>query len=196
MTRINQSRRITGQQKILPKVPSIRPDLVLLKDGIEYGVGECGKMNPSEVGKKEIVETQLHVPKVAKDMLVRALAMGGNTVELLRSIRIPCFLQSHLCMHTAFLDSPDGYVCRIVSSESYEISPWVTMMGSGLLPLLKLTLKSKEVVRATMRAVKLSLVRRGREDPGFPGTIGNADSVGLPPCMHFSKKLKTDNLSQ
>ena len=46
-------------------------------------------------------------------------------------------------MKVLVMDNPDGYVCRIRSTPQYEISTSPSHMSSGLLPILKLTLKSK-----------------------------------------------------
>ena len=67
---------------------SVRPDFLVINDGLDFAVGECGKDDVAGVGKKEIVERQLHVPKVMKDIFCRALAKGNHEESLARTLRI------------------------------------------------------------------------------------------------------------
>ena len=67
--------------------PSVRPDLIIMKDDLDFAVGECGKDDFGGVGKKELVERGLHVPKILKDAFVRALQKAGDQVSLARSLK-------------------------------------------------------------------------------------------------------------
>lgn len=89
----NEKRAVTGMAAISAKTPSIRPDLVLFKNGVEYGVAECGKGGDEEIGKKEIVETSLHCPKVMKSMLLHAVSKCDNDEEVTRALQVVGFSQ-------------------------------------------------------------------------------------------------------
>ncbi|KAI7848092.1 hypothetical protein BDC45DRAFT_575176 [Circinella umbellata] len=55
-----------GEKSIDQQQKSVRPDFLLIKGGVEFAVGECGKEDLGGVGKKEIVERGLQVPKIVK----------------------------------------------------------------------------------------------------------------------------------
>ena len=89
--RINNERSVTGTAEIANKNWAIPPDLMLVKNGLEYGCSELGKNLNAMTDKKEIVETQLHSPKIMKDMLVAALAKVNNNIDAARALKIVCF---------------------------------------------------------------------------------------------------------
>ena len=85
----NRERSVTGKTGIAARSSSIRPDLVLYKNGIEYGVAECGKGDDKEAtGKKEIVETSLHCPKIMKSMFLHTASKCDNDKDVTRALRI------------------------------------------------------------------------------------------------------------
>ncbi|KAG2217847.1 hypothetical protein INT45_008144 [Circinella minor] len=123
----NEDRAVTGMAAIAAKVPSIRPDLVLFKNRLEYRVAECGKGGDEEIEKKEIVETNLHYPKVMKSMFLHTASKCDNNEDVTRRLQIIGFSQF-------LMDNPDGYVCRIRSTPQYKISTVPSNMLYGLLP--------------------------------------------------------------
>ena len=149
-------------------MPNIRPDLVLFRDGVEYGTAECGKGGDGCIGKKEIIETTLRCPKIMKSMLLHVGSKCDNDENVYRSMRIICFGQfgkvfcynaiigeiinflflflfwlSDLRMAVSIMDNPRGSVCRVRSTPKYEISKQPSNMLVGLFPILKLALKPK-----------------------------------------------------
>ena len=92
--RINSERKITGLKPIEDQQPSMRPDFLLMKDGFDFEVGECGKENFGGVSKKEITERQLHVPKVMKDMLRRTLIKSNHDESRLRKLKVGALNQN------------------------------------------------------------------------------------------------------
>ncbi|KAL1935742.1 hypothetical protein VTP01DRAFT_4882 [Rhizomucor pusillus] len=89
-----------------------QPDLNLSKNGVEAGLAECGKDDTSEIRKKEIVKTQLHCPKVFKNMFLRAVARGGNGICFVRPAA-NCRVQPNTAAipyhGKTQLDDKDGY---------------------------------------------------------------------------------------
>ena len=81
MVRVNAERSIRGEKPVDEQQRSVRPDFLLIKDGVEIAVGECGKEDLGGIGKKEIVERNLHVPKIMKDLFIRALRKGRNHIS-------------------------------------------------------------------------------------------------------------------
>ena len=63
-------------------------DTALSKGNVKFGAGEYRKADFAGIGKKELAETQLHSPKVLKDMFIRAAKKADNTVDFIRSFRI------------------------------------------------------------------------------------------------------------
>ena len=58
-----------------------------MKDGLDIAVGECGKDDVGGIGKERLVYKGLHVPKILKDVFVRALHKAGNQTTLARSLK-------------------------------------------------------------------------------------------------------------
>ena len=89
----NKDRVVSGIAPLPHKISSIRPDLVLFRDGSEYGAAECGKDDECGIGRKEIIETGLHSHKVMKSMFLHLADKCDNQQELLRSLRVVFFGQ-------------------------------------------------------------------------------------------------------
>ena len=51
--------------------------------------------------------------------------------------------QKGLSMSLSIMDSPAGYVCRMVESEKYEVPLDADLMVNELFPVLKLALQAK-----------------------------------------------------
>ncbi|KAI7852143.1 hypothetical protein BDC45DRAFT_537713 [Circinella umbellata] len=161
----NQEHSVTGMTAIAVETPSIRPDLVLYKNGVENGVAECGKGDNEGTGKKEIVETSLHCPKVMKSMLLHTASKCDNDKGVTRELRIIGFTHFGLRMKVLVMDNPNGYVCRIRSTPQYEISTIPSHMASGLFPILKLTLKSKLTIKSSIKTVHDYLILKKDNEP-------------------------------
>ncbi|KAI9494671.1 hypothetical protein BDB00DRAFT_301182 [Zychaea mexicana] len=156
---------------IAAKVSSIRPDLVLFQNGVEYGVAECGKGDDEEVGKKEIVETSLHCPKIMKSMFLHAASKCDNDEGVTRALQIVGFCHFDLRMKVLVMDNANGYVCRIRSTPQYEISTIPSQMSSGLLPILKLTLRSKLTIQSSIKVVNDYSTREEDNEPDFQASM-------------------------
>ena len=91
---MNSERSITGEKPVDGQQRSVRPDFLLVKDGVEIAVGECGKEDLGGIGKKELMERNLHVPKIMKDLLVRALSKGRHQVSLAQKLKIVAINQN------------------------------------------------------------------------------------------------------
>ena len=89
----NRDRGVIGFGPVDMQQTSFRPDLILFRNGVEYGAAECGKADTAGIGKKEVIESQLHCPKVLKSMMNLAASKVENDEKTLRSIRIIGFIQ-------------------------------------------------------------------------------------------------------
>ncbi|KAI7855137.1 hypothetical protein BDC45DRAFT_534824 [Circinella umbellata] len=187
----NKDRIVTGLAPIADKVTSIRPDLALFRGGTEYGAAECGKGGDA---KKELVEVNLHCPKVLKNMFGFAADKCDNEKDLIRSIRIVCFNQFHLHTSVSVMDNPGGYVCRVRSTPQYDVSSHPFLFTSGLLKILKLTLKVKYTIQASIKIVEDHLECDDTSDSESDSEIdvkSNChvkDALILPPLMRCSYK--------
>ena len=94
LARLNNDRRVDGKKPIADQIRSARPDLLLSKNDIELGLGECGKNDFGGIGKKEIMETQLHGPKLMKDVFLRAVDKTNKDPNLIRKLQVVCFNQT------------------------------------------------------------------------------------------------------
>ncbi|KAI8147539.1 hypothetical protein BJV82DRAFT_664771 [Fennellomyces sp. T-0311] len=151
--RENSDRAATGQSSVEQKQQSVRPDLILFRNGVEFGTAECGKADDDGVWKKEIVEWQLHNPKVMKDMFLRAVSRVDNDLAIVRKLRIIGLNQNHIRMRPVVLDCPKGYVSRLRGTKPFEISSSPSSIPSGVLPILMVTLQMKEILRQSMALI-------------------------------------------
>ena len=92
--RMNHGRGVTGASSIKAKVRSTRPDLVILKNNIEYGCSELGKIDDPASTPKKIVESELLCPKTLKDMVCAAAQQVGNDESVTRALKVICFNQT------------------------------------------------------------------------------------------------------
>ncbi|KAI8146932.1 hypothetical protein BJV82DRAFT_575716 [Fennellomyces sp. T-0311] len=123
----NRDKTLTGMAPINAQQPSFRHDLLLFKNGVEFGTAECGKDDGSNgISQKELVETQLHCPKLLKSMLLQVSAKCNNRTSAVRKLKAIGFAQFH---------SPSGSVCRLSRTPSYRIATAPSLIQSGLLPI-------------------------------------------------------------
>ena len=135
--RINSNRIVNGKTTNETKKSASRPDLVLIKNGTEYGSSEVGKGEDAVTAKKELVETQLHGPKLMKDIFLRAAKEADNNISVTRALRTISFYRTGKetgpirekwltvklgrRMRLSLLDCPAGFVWRVMNTEEYEI---------------------------------------------------------------------------
>ncbi|KAI8142746.1 hypothetical protein BJV82DRAFT_614151 [Fennellomyces sp. T-0311] len=178
--RVSGERRVTGLSMVSDKKASIRPDLVLVQNGLEYGCSEIG-INLSPVpDRKEIVESSLLSPRTMKDMLHSAIAKTKNDAETARKLKIVCFNQTGLTMSLSVMDSPGGYICRIVESEKYEVPRHSDLVVSQLFPILQLVLQAKMIVDDSLSVIKSYQLAKRTPKLNFENT---SPKLILPPCL-------------
>ncbi|KAF7721947.1 hypothetical protein EC973_003908 [Apophysomyces ossiformis] len=168
-------------------------DLVLFKDGVEFGLAECGKQEEAAIGKKEIVESQLLCPKTMKDMFVRAAAKGNNDESTIRGLRIVGLHQTAFRFHMTVMDCPRGYVCRILASKEYEIPIQANLIPSKLLPILELTLQAKSIVKSSIELLE----KQQKMKEEMPQDFAYKSTTGLviPQALNVFYKEKQMNLT-
>ncbi|KAG2218422.1 hypothetical protein INT45_013166 [Circinella minor] len=132
LTHVNGERCIDGVNPIAAQVKIVRPDLVLTKENLEYGLGEVGKHGLFEIGKKEVVETKLHSPEVLKDMFLRAVAKTANDEKVVGQFKTVCFNQTCFRVSLSVIDCPSGVICRMNTSEEYKVSNDISSFTSGI----------------------------------------------------------------
>ncbi|KAL0086166.1 hypothetical protein F4703DRAFT_1578780 [Phycomyces blakesleeanus] len=189
--RMNEKRRVTGRDPLVPKSFSTKPDLVLYKEDVEYGCSEVGKNDDGGVGEKEIVETALKCPKTMKDMLLRAASKVGNATNKTRQLQIVGFHQTSLRMHLSVLDCPEGYICRLRRSTEYTVPLQPSLIPSQLIPILKLTCKAKEIVRRTIEVLEAPAYVE--DEPDFSCNNATSDVIVLPCALCKSVKRKRES---
>ncbi|KAI9266574.1 hypothetical protein BDA99DRAFT_535997 [Phascolomyces articulosus] len=139
----NPNRCVDDLGEISRKKASSRPDLVLLKDNIEFGCSELGKIDDPSSTTKVIIETQLHSPKTMKDMFCMVAECVMNDFGTVHHLKIVCFHNTALRMKMGALDSPDGYVCRVLENDVYQLPKNPNLVYAELLSTLQLTFQSK-----------------------------------------------------
>ncbi|KAI9252357.1 hypothetical protein BDA99DRAFT_541083 [Phascolomyces articulosus] len=118
LVRLNNERRVDGKKPVAEQVKSSRPDLLLMKDNVEFWVDECGKMDV-------------------------AVSNTGNDLEFARNFQVVGF--SHTCfrMSRNIMDCPGGVVCRLRKPEEYEIPRHASLFCTGIIPIIELMLMAK-----------------------------------------------------
>ncbi|KAL1930787.1 hypothetical protein VTP01DRAFT_10949 [Rhizomucor pusillus] len=123
LVRINAKRAISGARPIEEQQRSVRPDMLVMKDGLDFAV------TPP--------------PKILKDMLNRALSKGKNAISLARALRVVALNHNSTLMQVLMLDCRGGYVCRLLNTDEYEIPRSPALIIAELFPIMKLKLKTK-----------------------------------------------------
>ncbi|KAI7847191.1 hypothetical protein BDC45DRAFT_576118 [Circinella umbellata] len=140
LVRVNSERRITGLEPIEEQQSSVRPDFLVMKEGFDFAVGECGKEDLGRISKKEIIERQLHVPKIMKNILHQILIKFNHDAYILRgTLKVGALQESGVL----YLTAPE-----------YNIPENADMISTQLFPIMKRTLQIKTIVKASMKAVK------------------------------------------
>ncbi|KAI7856382.1 hypothetical protein BDC45DRAFT_67160 [Circinella umbellata] len=191
----NEDRMVSGENSIPTKANSFRPDLIYFKDGLEYGTAECGKSGDA-TAKKKIIETQLHIPKIMKAMFHRIIKKCKNNKSLARKIRVVALSQFGTSMKVYVMDNPDGYVLRVLESNEFEVGSMPSMMQCGVLPLLRLVLKSKYIIKQTNLDVQGYLTNNDdNKDPDFiSNQDNNNDEIALPRLLKNDDKRQKRSL--
>ena len=83
------------------KVIALKPDMILKKDGLEYGSAEHGFPDESGVGEKELNETFLKLPKTLKDMMLKLIEEVNYDEATIRSLRVVGLVHSRKCFFIA-----------------------------------------------------------------------------------------------
>ncbi|KAI7848094.1 hypothetical protein BDC45DRAFT_575174 [Circinella umbellata] len=193
LVRVNKNRSITGEKSIDQQQRSVRPDFLLIKGGVEFAVGECGKEDLGGVGKKEIVERGLHVPKIMKDLFVRALSKGRNKISFAEKLKIVAINENGNRLQVCVLDSPKGYACRLFESNEYELPTSASLICAQLFPMMKMVLRAKLIVLQSQKELKRNQELIASTDPGFVCLENQESKIIIPSSLTFSnKKQKTD----
>ncbi|KAG2227216.1 hypothetical protein INT45_008460 [Circinella minor] len=196
--RTNEGRKVTGTNEIANKKKSSRPDLLLLKNDIEFGCSELGKSEDVVSTRKEIIENELHCPKTLKNILNRVAGLVDYNEEIIRKLRFVCFHQTSLgyklifCgviidrrMKLSFIDCPRGYICRIMETNEYEVPSQAKFFSAQILPLTKL-----DVVAETMQ-VLMKYQMNKKDDGGLKCQNQNKpDTIVLPTSLNFTSNPK------
>ncbi|KAI8144671.1 hypothetical protein BJV82DRAFT_667235 [Fennellomyces sp. T-0311] len=191
--RLYGERSISGSASVSGKKASIRPDLLLVHDNIEYGCAEVGKNLLLVPDKKEIVESKLHSPKIMKDVLNAEIARARSDVSTARKLKVICFNQTGLTMSVSVMDTPAGYVSRILETDKYTVPVQPEYIVSELFPILKLVLKAKDIVDRSITATQHS--RLAADEPGIR-LESTAQKFVLPPSLSTSILAATRKRNQ
>lgn len=165
--RVNADSEMSGIKPINNQHCSVRPDMMVMKDGLEVVCGECGKEDCGGKSKKELVERNLHVPKIMKDMFRNSLSKGKDAESLARTSKIAALNENSkspasglynalsACelifidlfigtrMRVSIMDSPHGYVTRLLHMDECEIPVDPMLITTTLFDMMKITLKVK-----------------------------------------------------
>ena len=85
---VNRSISVTGMDAWLA---AWNPDLLLIKQEVEYGGSEHGGFEAAGASRKEIFEKRLKLLKLMKDMFCRMARKVDNEEDYLRELKIMGF---------------------------------------------------------------------------------------------------------
>ncbi|KAI8141306.1 hypothetical protein BJV82DRAFT_182790 [Fennellomyces sp. T-0311] len=156
--------RVGDDGSILPKIRVEKPDLILIKDGYEYGCSEAGSEDNAGVGVKEAFERYIKLPKIMKDMLLRLQSKLDNDKELMPKLKIVGFSHTHLRMTALTMDNPCGYICRVIPLAEQVIPVQPSLFYANMIPLLEVTWKMKKIVQSTLEIVEAGPEKRRSSD--------------------------------
>ncbi|KAG2220998.1 hypothetical protein INT45_004617 [Circinella minor] len=138
----NNDRGLTGTTTYYPQVTFNQTRSSIIQKWSRVRSRGVRKRRHEEIG-----------PKIMKSMFLHAASKCNNDESVIRLLKVVGFSQFDLRMKILVMDNPDGYVCRIRTIPQYEISTTPFHMTSGLLPILKPTLKSKLTVQPSIKLV-------------------------------------------
>jgi hypothetical protein len=146
---INKSRKIGSLTPLAKKRYSKRPDHLYTFEEKELGILEAAKSS-DENGNKEYKDALLKSPKTMKSLL---LQLTKQRIHLLHSIRVPCLITSGLDIKMLILDAPEGYVCRVISTETYRYPSSFSTFVTDIVPCLELGWLMKSIMEETLDAL-------------------------------------------
>lgn len=143
--RKNRERTVPGIVEMKRKALGRRGDMIIRKIKAEFGCAEAGRQFEGENGTKLLRERGLKMPKMMKDMFKHLCETFDQDDHKTRQLETIGFLHAGLMMVLLRLDSPAGYVCRVLRSKSFSIATNIKEFGKTL-PLISLTWKAKKIV--------------------------------------------------
>ncbi|RUS15655.1 hypothetical protein BC937DRAFT_92175 [Endogone sp. FLAS-F59071] len=138
--RKNRTRHVSGLIQVARKMMGRRGDLIFRKHHNEYGNGEAGKQWEGE-------ERGLKGAKDAKGYVYKFVLCGE--VEHREGEEV-----AELNVLLLRLDSPRGYMCRVVRSPTYTIPQTVALFGQQVIPFLALVWKAKAIVKEVVESTQ------------------------------------------
>ncbi|RUS31704.1 hypothetical protein BC938DRAFT_477270 [Jimgerdemannia flammicorona] len=151
--RKNQRRTISAITSLERKTMGRRGDLVIRKFLTEYGCAEAGKIFEGH-GTKYLKERGKKTPKMMKDIFDYLCALVEMEEERVRKLQTIGFIHSGLTTVLLRLDSPAGFVNRILRTKSLSIPSDVAEFGSKVLPVILMAWKAKMIVANVIRLVE------------------------------------------
>ncbi|KAI8327612.1 hypothetical protein BD560DRAFT_417838 [Blakeslea trispora] len=162
------------------------PDLIITKDGYEYGCAEYGKEDKKHVNLEEAVEGSLKLPKEMKNLLVCLLSRVGKAdIEKMKKVKTIGFLCNHFRMNCMIIDQPFGYACRLVKINEVSIPSKIEDMPAKFSRVLDVAWKMKEIARGVEGVLSA-------EDEE-PSVVRKRKGRDLPLNVNNLKQFKREN---
>ncbi|KAI9321699.1 hypothetical protein BX666DRAFT_2118460 [Dichotomocladium elegans] len=174
--------RLSADGMLWPKAQAVKPDLILCKDGIEYGCAEVGFLDDGGVDTEELIEKNLRIAKkIMKDMLVQGARNLNSDAQSTRQLRIVGFSHTHLHTTPLVMDSPAGYVCRVLRMTEHRIPPQPSVFWKCVIPFLESVWKIKRLVKRSVEVNEGGTTKRQMSD--FELFDDRKDKMLIPSCM-------------
>ncbi|KAI8377385.1 uncharacterized protein BYT42DRAFT_570144 [Radiomyces spectabilis] len=152
--RKNKTRTVPGMTKIRRQFIGRRVDFAVRKHLVEYGCGEVGLCAVNgENTTKLMIERGLKAPKIMRDMFMHLSNSVGNNEQVIRSLETVALVHKELDVTMLRLDSPRGYICRVMRTATKRI-PREVGMFSKVLAVIVMAWTTREIVRRVMSVLE------------------------------------------
>ncbi|KAI7907456.1 uncharacterized protein BX663DRAFT_864 [Cokeromyces recurvatus] len=166
--RRNSERRLEGQEMRRRK----NMDMLFFYDDCELGCTEVGKNSVGVDDDKYMGDGMLKLPKAMKDMLCMASKVCLSHLRDFRMI-------GYIIMEVVMLDSPVGYVSRIVRTDVFKYPKNINSFSVDIIPIIEIIWKTKVVMETTMKAIE----NRQKKVADFYFAL---PTPTIPPCFNRS----------
>ncbi|CAJ0839585.1 7469_t:CDS:2, partial [Entrophospora sp. SA101] len=147
-------RVVPATSSLKRKILGSRCDLIVRRGFLEFVCSEVEKFYEGPKGTKLLKESSLKIPKVLKDMLYDLHQHVNFDEDSLRKMETIGFAHAGLKVIMLRLDSPTGYVCRVLRTNMFEIPSNIKEFGSKALNVLVMALKAKLIVQKNIELLE------------------------------------------
>jgi hypothetical protein len=115
-----------------------------------FGNSGLGFLDAPKKNDEEYTDTFLKYPKAMKEFF---LQLTNKKPNLLRKLKVPCIIANGLDIELLVMDAPEGYVCRVTSTEEYSYPSSLSAFITYIVPCLKLVWSTRSIMEEIVDAL-------------------------------------------